>query len=116
MDQSDRLAKIVARGVLRGHEAGGEVVLETTALGSVLRLKEYWIAQGAPDVRIYLTPDKAGNVEIDGAIDLGKVTTFSGRVSAYAIPEGISLRQMGAVVVYCTVYSVTFGVAALDPV
>ena len=109
-------ATIIARGVLRGHEASGEVVLETTAQGDVLRLKAFWIAPGAPDVRIYLTPDRAGNVEIDGAIDLGNVTTFSGHAATYAIPEGAPLRQMGAVVVYCTVFSVTFGVAALDPV
>ena len=105
---------IIARGVLRGHEAGGEVALATTAQGDVLRLEEYWIAPGAPDVRLYLTPDKAGNVAVEGAIDLGNVTAFSGRSAAYAIPEGTPLRQMGAVVVYCTVFSVTFGVAVLD--
>ena len=70
MNQSESPAVIVARGVLRGHEAGGEVVLETTAQGDVLHLKNHWIAPGAPDVRIYLTPDKAGNVTIDGVIEM----------------------------------------------
>ena len=109
-------ATIIARGVLHGHEAGGEVFLETTPQGDVLRLKAFWIAPGAPDVRMYLTPDKAGAVAVDGVVDLGKVTTFSGRSAVYPIPEGVPLRQMGAVVVYCTVFSVTFGVAALDAV
>jgi hypothetical protein len=34
-------ATVIARGVIHGHEAGGEVVLERTLQGDVLRLKDY---------------------------------------------------------------------------
>lgn len=106
---------VIARGVIRGHEAGGEVVLENTSQGGVLHLKNYWIAPGAPDVRVYLSPDASGEVEVEGAVDFGRVQAFSGEVS-YPIPEGVAAAQMRAVVVYCKVYSVTFGVAILEHV
>lgn len=106
--------KVIARGVIRGPEAGGEVVLESSSQGEVLRLEDYWIAQGAPDVRIYLTPDNTGNVEVDEAVDFGRVSAFSGLRLSYPIPKDRCARQMHAVVVCCKVYSVTFGVAVLD--
>ena len=106
---------VIARGIIRGHEASGEVVLENSSEGEVLHLKNYWIAGGAPDVRIYLSPDERGKVKVEGAIDFGRVSAFSGDVS-YAIPKDRPARQMRTVVVYCKVYSVTFGVAVLEPV
>ncbi len=105
--------KIIARGIIRGHEAGGKVVLESGPEGTVVRLEDYWIAAGAPDVRVYLSPDKAGNVEIEGVVDFGRVNSFSGQLS-YNIPEAIPVQEIGSLVVYCKVYSVTFGVAVLE--
>lgn len=107
--------QVIARGVIRGPEAGGSVTLETSDQGAVLRLEDYWIAQGAPDVRVYLTPDRDGRVEVEGSLDFGKVTSFSGSLS-YAVPAGARTRKMSAVVVYCKVFSVTFGVAPLERV
>ena len=104
---------IIARGVIRGHEAGGEVVIEALPEGDVLHLRDYWIAEGAPDVRIYLSPDESGEVETEGAIDFGQIKVFSGDVS-YLIPREAAVRDMRTVVVYCKVYSVTFGVAVLE--
>ena len=106
-------ATVIARGVIHGHEAGGEVVLERTPQGDVLRLKDYWIAPGAPDVRVYLSPDVAGDPEVEGAVDFGKITTFSGDAS-YPIPGEVSIEDMRSLVVYCKVYSVSFGVAVLE--
>ena len=106
-------AEIIARGTLQGPEAGGEVVMERSPEGHMLHLKDYWIAQGAPDVHIYLSPDKGGAAEIEGVHDFGKTTQFSGELS-YPIPDGYEVSEIRSVVVYCKVYSVTFGVARLE--
>jgi hypothetical protein len=37
-------ARVVARGVIRGPEAGDEAVLESSSQGEVLRLEDYQIA------------------------------------------------------------------------
>ena len=107
--------RIVARGSIHGHEAGGTVVLETSDGGSRLRLEDYWIAQGAPDVRIYLTPSATGDVGAEGTLELGRVSAFSGSKLAYAIPAQTFLEHAAAVVIYCKAFSVTFGVALLEP-
>lgn len=104
---------VIARGVIQGPEAKGEVVLEATPEGYILHLSNYWIAEGAPDVHIYLSPDEAGNVEMEGVIDFGRIESFSGDIT-YPIPTGAVARSMRSVVVYCKVYSVMFGVAALE--
>ena len=108
-------AEVVAKGTIQGHEAGGEVVIERSPEGYVLHLKDYWIAQGAPDVHIYLSPDKGGDAEVEGAHDFGKTMQFSGELS-YPIPKDYEVSQIRSVVVYCKVYSVTFGVAVLEHV
>lgn len=108
--------RVVARGSIHGHEAGGTVVLETSDGGSRLRLEDYWIAQGAPDVRIYLTPSMTGDVGVEGTLELARVTSFSGSKLEYAIPARTSLEHVAAVVIYCKAFSVTFGVAALERV
>ena len=110
-NQTDR-EKTIANGVIHGHEAGGEMELVTSSHGQFVRLKDYWIAEGAPDVRIYLSPDETGDVNVDGVIDLGKVVSFSGNAS-YEIPKDSLTRHFRSLVVYCKVYSVTFGVAVL---
>lgn len=110
-NQTDR-EKIIANGVIHGHEAGGEVELVTSSQGQFVQLRDYWIADGAPDVRIYLSPDETGDVNVDGVIELGKVVSFSGNAS-YKIPKDRLAEQLRSLVVYCKVYSVTFGVAVL---
>ena len=114
--QEKNTFSLVAKGSIHGPEAGGTVVLETSKRGSALRLEDYWVAQGAPDVRVYLTPSETGDVRTDGTIELGRLTSFSGRRLVYTVPAEAPLARMAAVVVYCKVYSVTFGVAVLEHV
>ena len=110
-NQADR-AKIIASGVIHGHEAGGEVDLKTSSQGQFVKLKDYWISEGASDVRIYLSLDETGDVNVDGVIELGKGVSFSGNAS-YEIPKDTPAGQLRTLIVYCKIYSVTFGVAVL---
>lgn len=105
---------MLARGVVRGHEASSEVRLERTPEGDILHLVDYRVAAGAPDVRVYLSPYEAGKVDLEGAVELGRITVFSGD-ARFLVPEGVPSEEMRAAVVQCTKYSVTFGVAVLEP-
>ena len=111
-DQKRGPGQVVAKGTIRGPEAGGAVVVEVSGSKAVLRLEDFWIAEGAPDVRVYLTPDSGGNVGVTGVVEFGKVTAPSGSL-AYDIPDVTPIRSMRAVVVYCKAFGVTFGVAEL---
>ena len=88
----------------RRHDGGGE---------PVVRLTKLWVAPGAPDVRVYLASDPEGDVKTGVLVELGKLTTLSGDF-AFAIPPGTDLGDIRTLVVYCSVYSVTFGVAPLE--
>ena len=79
-------ARTIATGTIRGPEAGGEAQLIRTAKGDTLALKDYWIAPGAPDVHVYLSPDKTGSVAVEGIHDFGRITQLSGEIS-YDIPH-----------------------------
>ena len=105
---------VVAFGTIAGPEASGRVAITSDDRGSItVRITDTWIAPGAPDVRVYLTPDPGGDVTVDGTIELGKVTALSGEL-VFGVPPDVDLADLHALVVYCSVYSVTFGVAPLE--
>lgn len=112
-NKSTERGKIIAKGVIQGHEAGGEVELEDSSQGQFVNLINYWVAEGAPDVWIYLSPDEAGDVTVDGVINLGELAEFSGN-TRLEIPKGSSTQDLRSLVVYCKAYTVTFGVAVLE--
>lgn len=107
------MEEILASGTIRGPEAGGKAQLVRTANGDSLTLKDYWIAPGAPDVHVYLSPDKAGSVTVEGIVDFGRITQLGGEIS-YEIPEDYPTETVQSVIVHCTQFSVTFGVAELE--
>ncbi|MEO0606516.1 MAG: DM13 domain-containing protein [Myxococcota bacterium] len=95
---------------LAGHEARGTVDIATAADGSpVLRISDFWVAPGAPDVRLYVTPD--GDVDGPAAVDLGPIASIDGSKD-FPLPDGIAVRGLH-VVVHCKVFSVEFGRAQL---
>ncbi|NDJ60861.1 MAG: DM13 domain-containing protein [Chloroflexi bacterium] len=105
---------ILSEAAISGPEARGTARLIRQASGAVvLRVEAYWIAEGAPDARFYLTPDAGGAVNVDGVIDFGKMDQLTGTVE-FALPEGVDPASLGAVVVYCKAYSVEFGKGALQ--
>lgn len=104
---------VLATGVIEGPEARGSVKITRSGSGEVAaHISDAWIAPGAPDVRIYLASDPAGDVETGMTVELGKVTELTGEL-VFAIPTDADLSALNALVVHCFVYSVTFGVARL---
>ncbi len=81
--------------------------------GVTVRISNVWIAPGAPDVRIYLSSDPEGDFRAGRMTELGKVTELTVELS-YVVPSVLEPPDMRSLVVYCSVYSVTFGVAALE--
>ncbi len=105
--------ELIAFGTISGLEARGDVTLTRKGEGVVtLLISNVWIAPGAPDVRIYLSSDPEGDFRSGTMTELGKVTELTGELS-YDVPADLEPSDMRSLVVYCSVYSVTFGVAAL---
>ncbi|WP_029252843.1 DM13 domain-containing protein [Paraoerskovia marina] len=97
-----------ATATITGHEARGRAVLEREADGSaVVRLTDFWVAPGAPDVRLYVTAREDGRVD-RSAVQLGRVPDRTPELS-FPVPDGVDVADLRHVVVHCTVYSVYFG-------
>ncbi|MGI9595655.1 MAG: hypothetical protein ACR2QK_05825, partial [Acidimicrobiales bacterium] len=66
-------ATVLATATIDGPEARGEAQLLQAPDGTVtVELDQFWVAPGAPDVRLFISPDPAGDVD-DDASDLGPV-------------------------------------------
>jgi len=100
---------IIATATISGHEARGRASIRSLPSGEmILQMDDYWIAPGAPDVHVYLTPERNGEVAGAGVVDFGRITKLSGSIQ-YPIPPDTDIQQIQKVVVYCKVYSVLFG-------
>lgn len=105
---------VIATGVITGPEARGAVtIMSRHEDGVAAHIADVWIASGAPDVRIYLSPDRGGDVTAAATVELGKTSALSGDLE-FAVPSAVDVASMGSLVVHCKVYSVTFGVAPLE--
>lgn len=107
---------LVASGELMGvdafHTGSGKVLLVVGPERGVLRFEQYAVRNG-PELHVYLTPDAAGDVHVDGAVDLGEIKATQGDVN-YELPEGLDLGSFRAAVIYCQPFRVTFAVATFD--
>ena len=102
---------LVSGGVLDGHEARATIAITQHDTGAQIELTDLWVAPGAPDVRLYVTPRADG--EIDGsAIDLGPMPDRQSEL-VRQLPLGLDPDVVRAVLIYCKVYSVTFGSVVL---
>ena len=102
---------VIATGTISGPEARGDVnILRSQDDALTVEIKNFWVAPGAPDVRLYLSPHPDG--AITDAVDLGHVPNAETQFSRL-VPTGINEDQIRSVVIYCKVYSVLFGDAAL---
>ena len=106
--------ELIASGTISGPEARGDVTVTRNGEGVVtVLISNVWIAPGAPDVRIYLSSDPEGDFRSGTMTELGKVIELTGELS-YDLPADLEPSDMRSSVVYCSVYSVPFGVAALE--
>lgn len=104
---------VISSGKLDGHEARGDIAIVKTADGAQVQLRNLWVAPGAPDVRLYVSPRTDGEVD-EAATELGKVPDHQTEVTR-DLPEHIDPAAVGSVIVHCTVYSVLFGFGTLIP-
>lgn len=99
---------VLATASISGHEARGQVQLRRAANGAVtVEVDQFWVAPGAPDVRLYVSPDPDGVVD-QRAIDLGPVPQRQPTLS-WPLPADVDPATLGSIIVYCKVYSVLFG-------
>ncbi len=98
---------VIASGTLDGHEARGRITIVEVDGKIQVRLQELWIAPGAPDVRLYVSPRSDGHVD-DEATDLGQIPDTDSDVTRI-LPDHIDPSTIGSVIIHCTVYSVLFG-------
>ena len=105
---------VLATALIEGPEARGMATLLRREDGrAVLRLTDYWIAPGAPDVHVYLTPAIDGDVDAAGTADFGPITQLQGNQNL-TLPPNVEVDHLRTVVVFCKVYSVEFGRGTLS--
>ena len=112
-----RTGALIARGELMGtdafHTGSGEVLLVSDPDGNlVLRFQDYEVRNG-PDLFVFLTPDPAGDVHAEGAVNLGGIRATNGSVN-YEVPANVDPTTFRAAVIYCQAFSVTFAVASFN--
>lgn len=99
---------MLARATITGPEAAGTAELHNTDGRLQVQLHRLHVAPGAPDVRLYLTSNPAGGIDQD-AHDLGHLPDGDTATFFLDLPTGLDPHRVRAVVVHCTIYSVTFG-------
>jgi hypothetical protein len=105
---------VLAVAAIDGPEARGRAELVQAADGTVtVEIAEFWVAPGAPDVRLFISPNPNGTVDAK-AIDLGPVPAQQATLS-YRLPTSANPTELASIIVYCKVYSVLFGHGSLNP-
>ena len=100
--------RVVACGVIDGPEARGTVrVVEYDDGERNVELTDLWVAPGAPDVRLYISPYPDGRID-DTATDFGSILDNTPELQR-PLPSDATAITARSVVVYCGVYSVYFG-------
>ena len=112
-----RSGRLITRGELMGadafHTGSGAVLLIEAPDGSaLLRFRDYAVRNG-PDLHVYLTPDPAGDVHAQGAVDLGGIKATQGSVN-YDLPAHVDASTFRSAVIYCQPFAVTFAMARLE--
>jgi hypothetical protein len=103
---------VLAVATIDGPEARGHAELVKAADGTVtVEIVDFWVAPGAPDVRLFVSPNPTGTVD-ETAIDLGPVPNQQATLS-YPLPPNANPNALESIIVYCTVYSVLFGAGTL---
>lgn len=102
----------LASGAIAGSEARGHVRVVAAPDGTrTVEVTDFWVAPGAPDVRLYASARGDGVVD-ETSTELGTVADGEATQS-WSLPVHLSGTSTMSVTVYCGVYSVYFGHAEL---
>ena len=103
---------VIATGTIEGEEARGDIAIATVEDRTQVQLRNFWVAPGAPDVRLYVSPRTDGQFD-DTATDLGKIPDHEPEIDR-DIPDHIDPGTINSVIIHCTQYSVLFGSGTVD--
>jgi hypothetical protein len=102
----------LASGTMAGPEARGRVRIVAAVDGTrTVEIADFWVAPGAPDVRLYVSPRGDGVVDATST-ELGPVADAQATQS-WILPVDVSVASAASIIVFCHVYSVYFGHAEL---
>ncbi|MGI9544694.1 MAG: DM13 domain-containing protein [Cyclobacteriaceae bacterium] len=105
--------RVIAKANIDGPEARGQAeIIELDSDQLELRLSNFWVAPGAPDVHIVLSQNPQGKID-DTAIDIAPYT-YGNTEQTYPVPKGITLQHLKTIIVYCKKYTVHFGYGNIE--
>ncbi|MDR7454517.1 MAG: DM13 domain-containing protein [Armatimonadota bacterium] len=111
---------VLARGAFAGaddfHKGSGMATVYRVGEGLVLRLEPFQVTNG-PDLHVILTAHPTPRTRADvmaAYVELGRLKGNVGGQN-YALPRGVALADVKAVVIYCKPFHVVFAVAPLAP-
>ena len=101
----------------RFHKGSGTATIYEGSDGAhVLRLEDFKVTNG-PELHVIVSPSvnpqNRDEVTSSGYADLGKLKGNVGNQN-YTIPDGVEIRELGSVVIYCKPFHVIFSVAPLE--
>lgn len=106
--------KIITSAQIQGPEATGEARIVEVAPGQFqLDLINFWVAPGAPDVRIVLSKNPEGQIEREGMQFLAKLPPGNFEQS-FPINPVEDMEAMKTAIVYCEQFFVHFGHGTLQ--
>lgn len=105
--------KVLATAIIDGPEAkGGAEIIENNGQQTLRFKKGFWVAPGAPDVTITVSPNEAGIVD-DAMIELG-LYDYGNPSKVLPIRDDLDLKVNSTIIVYCKQYTVHFGHGTLS--
>lgn len=107
--------KVIARAAIDGPEARGNAEILHLEDGTFqLHLHDFWVAPGAPDVRVVLSPQLNGQPD-DSMIEVAPYE-YGSNEHSYSLPGGIALQEMKTIIIYCKQFTVHFGHGVLEQI
>ncbi|MGQ0568027.1 MAG: DM13 domain-containing protein [Armatimonadota bacterium] len=109
---------IVARGAFTGaddfHKGEGTATVYRAGQELVLRLDQFKVTNG-PDLRVILTKSESPKTRADVQEGYIEVARLKGNVGSqnYNLPQGVTLAEYKAVVIYCKPFHFIFATAPL---
>jgi hypothetical protein len=97
--------------VSKAHPTSGDAAVVRRPDGSLVVTLTKLDTDPGPDLRVYLV--RGDGSKVSGGVDLGALKGNKG-TQQYAVPATVADRDLGAVVIWCRAFSVSFGVAALS--
>ncbi len=105
--------KRIAYTEVTGPEAKGNASINQLDNGRYeLTLSDFWVALGAPDVWVAISP------EIDGIPGVNKIDlasyAYNDNEHRFLLEETIDLDEIKAVIIYCKKFNIHFGHGVLN--